>query len=74
MNTIALVMCVNQVCLFLSVQTDINTCPESERPVFVSFLLPSSVNELLAITCKLIRIRLYTSALSCEYIFPISFY
>ena len=55
----ALVMCADQVCLLLVVQSDTNTCPESERSVFISFLVPSSVSEILAITCKLIRIRLY---------------
>lgn len=70
----ALVMCADQVCLLFVVQSDTNTCPESERSVFILLLVPSSVNEILAITYKLIRIRLYRTALSCEYVFPIPFY
>lgn len=67
-------MCANQVDLLLSVQHDRNICPESERSVFSLFPVASSLNEILIVTCKLIRARFYTAVLSHEKIFPMTFY
>lgn len=68
-------ICINEVCLLFSVQhNDINTCPESERSVIILFLMPSSVNEIVVLTCKLIRVRFHTIVLSQEHVFPMPFY